>query len=144
MQTIIDSICDILGAQYATTPMTITNQPEGFDRPSFFVEFIQETRKDINYSSYEGAVSIQITYFAPLDEYYNVDTEAQYSAYETILGLFPRSIPVAGRYYYLDQIVGNMSGKEVMFTLNLNRYASRPAETPAAVASTIEINIQEG
>jgi hypothetical protein len=144
MQTIIDSICDILKAQYTTTPIDITNQPEGFNRPSFFVEFIQETRKDMNYYAYEGAVSVQVTYFAPLDEYYNVDTEAQYSAYETILGLFPRSIPVGDRYYYLDQIVGDMKGKEVMFTLDLTRRGSRPAETPAETADTIEINLQEG
>jgi len=143
MQTIIDAICDILAAQYPAFPIDITNQPEGFNRPSFFVEFIQETRADMNYSTYSGTVSIQITYFAPIDEYYNTDTENQYGVYETVLNLFPQSIPVGDRFYCLDQITGSMKNHDVFFTLNLTRYASRTAGTPAQVASDIEINIQE-
>jgi hypothetical protein len=143
MQTIIDAISDLLVAQYPTFPMNITNQPEGFDRPSFFIEFIQETQTDVNYSVHSGTVSIQITYFAPIDEYYNDDTENQLSVYETVLGLFPRSLPVGDRYYYINTIVGNMKDHEVFFTINLTRYASRPAETSAPVATSIEINLQE-
>lgn len=144
MQDIIDAIRDILHTQYPNVPVLCTNQPEGFDRPSFFVEFIQETRHDENYWTTAGEMPIQITYFAPTDEYYNADTANQYSVYETVMGLFPRSIPVGDRYYYLNQITGNKRDHEIFFTLTLTRYTNRPIPTPDAPATELNLNLQGG
>lgn len=143
MQDIIDAISDILVAKYPDIYIYDSYQPEGFNRPSFFIELIQETRTDENYNTTAGKIAVQITYFAPVDERHNCDTEKQYSTYEEVMDLFPHSIKVGSRYYYLDQISGGLTNNEVVFTLNFTRRSSRPQGNPAKPATTIHIDLQE-
>jgi hypothetical protein len=143
MQDIVDAVCAALAAKYSGVPIEIKNRGEGFKRPSFFVEFIVETQTDMNRTTFESDPSIQITYFAPEDDYSNTDVSDQYAKYEEIKGLFSASssLQVGSNFFYIESLSGGPRQNEIYITINLKRYGSRPQPAPAEAATTLELTL---
>lgn len=143
MQTIIDAISDKIAALYPDLYVYIDNIPEGFERPSFFVEFIQETSSPMNATTYLREISIQITYFGPLDNYYNVDVPTQYAVYEVIRTAFSGNtyIQVGDRAVKIAKFTGSNKNHEVFFEIDLETTDSNIPVDTSQLMGEININI---
>jgi hypothetical protein len=95
---------------------------EGFSRPSFYVNLVQEIQTDKNKAFYARSITINITYYAPLNSISNYpDRAQQYSAYETLRSLFSSSyFQVGSKVVKIRQLTGGPKGKEIYLGLNLD------------------------
>jgi hypothetical protein len=117
--------------------------PEGFKRPSFFVQFIQETETNLNRWVYERAIPLEIVYFSPLDDYSNRDITDQDTVYETVKGLFSDGyITVGDRARKISQITGGPRNNEIYLNLQIDTTESRTEPTYDTV-HTVTTTIKE-
>jgi hypothetical protein len=118
---IITAISTLI-AQKTDAPIFLSNQGEGFKRPSFFISQINSGTKDLNKFTIDNNIFIQIVYFAPWDDYENVDAVNQNDMSDLVKGIFKvgyfmvgdRAVKIAP-----NGITGGPRDAEVYITLNL-------------------------
>lgn len=143
---IINAINVVIVSKFPTVPVYVSNQGEGFKRPSFFITYVQGTTEDLNRWIYNNNLLIQIIYFAPLDDYKNVDAINQYDTSDTLKKAFAQGfVQVGDRAAKIKKITGGPRDSEVYLTLDIDLTDERiDTSTPAATAGNVNINIKGG
>jgi hypothetical protein len=130
IQNIIDEINGLILSKFPASTFYIQNIPEGFERPSFFIELISSGSEDNNISITEEEMSIQIVYFAPVDDYYIADSKNQYLVSDTVKNIFRKGyINVGDRAVKITKTTGGPRDNEVYISINLQYFEDRPMDT---------------
>jgi hypothetical protein len=140
IQGIIQAVSNLILSKYPGYPIYLEDLQEGFDRPSFYVPFIQETQTDQNKAFYARNIIIYIIFYAPLGGNNNPDKEAQYGVYETLRDLFSSGyFKVGDRAVKIRQLTGGPKGKEIYLGLNLDLTGSRQPSEQGDIAGSLEL-----
>lgn len=132
LKEIITAMSTLIAANFTET-IYIQNQGEGFERPSFFITHFLSGTDDLSRYVYNNNIQIQIVYFAPWDEYKNVDAFNQYDTSDTLKKIFAEGYFMVGdRAVKVNGITGGPRNSEVYLTLALSITDSRniPADAP--------------
>lgn len=146
LTSIINAICALIAGQFPEAPVNVNNLGEGFGRPSFFVTHIQSATDDLNRWVYNNNILIQIVYFAPLDDYKNVDSLNQYDTFDQLKKIFAQGYFMVGdRAAKIKQLTGGPRNAEIYLTLNIDLTDEKvDTSTPAVIAGEINLNLQGG
>lgn len=128
MIKIVDSISEILIRHYPTHTQYIQEIPKGFERPSFFIEFIDNRMETLNKLVYKDTLLIKITYFIKKNEYGMVDKLKQMEEVRRLRDLFNiLSIPVIGtdRHMKVEGLELITVDEEIVLHLELSLTDSR-------------------
>lgn len=118
---ILNAICEAVAAQFKTAPIYINNIAKGFERPSFLVKSTNFTDTDMTNGSFRRHSSFQIVYFAPKNEYDEVDGEMQYAAYIALSQIFQgQAFEVEDRFIKITQVQGAPRDAEVYLTVTFD------------------------
>lgn len=142
MQGIIDAVCNLILSEYPGYTIYQEDWQEGFDRPSFYVPFIQETQTDKNKTFYARNIIIYVVFYAPLSANNNPDKAVQYAVYENLRELFSSGyFQVGDRSVKIRQLTGGPKGKEIYLGLNLDVTGRRPEADPGELAGSLELHL---
>jgi hypothetical protein len=121
MERIINSISKQIMKDYPTTTQYIQKVPKGFNRPSFFVEFVDVNRAGISHDHYMDTFIFNIVYFANRNDYRVADKLEQLRELSKILNLFDTSIPIenSDRYAKIKNLSGNIVDEELRVNFEL-------------------------
>jgi hypothetical protein len=146
LNDVINSINAVIVEKFPSVPVEVNNQGEGFKRPSFFITNIQESTEDLTRWIYNNNMLIQIVYFAPLDDYNNVDSINQNDTSDTLKKAFAQGfIKVGDRAAKIKKITGGPRDAEVYLTLDIDLTDERiDTSEPAPIAGSVKINIKGG
>lgn len=128
MIKIVDSISEILIKHYPTHTQYIQEILKGFERPSFFIEFIDNQMETLNKLVYKDTFLIKITYFIKKNEYGMVDKLEQMEEVRRLRDLFNiLSIPVIGtdRHMKVEGLELITVDEEIVLHLELSLTNSR-------------------
>ncbi|MDR3595104.1 DUF6838 family protein [Clostridium sp.] len=140
---IITAISTLI-AQQSDAIVHLSNQGEGFERPSFFISQINSATKDMNKFTMDNNIFIQIVYYAPfVDDYTNVDAVDQYNMSDSIKEIFKIGyFTVGDRAVKVAQMTGGPRDKEVYITLNLTLTEDKqPTPTQVPMIGTVKLNL---
>lgn len=143
MQEIIDGVCNLVLSKYPGYSIYLEEWQEGFNRPSFYIPFIQETQTDKNKGFYARNIMIQVIFYAPLNSNNNPDKTVQYDVYETLRELFSCGyFQVGTRKIKIRQLTGGPKGKEIYLGLNLDITGKRQDSSDQGdMAGSLEIHL---
>lgn len=146
LNEVIDSVNAVIVENFPDIEVNVTNQGEGFKRPSFFITSIQNTTEDMNRWIYNNNMLIQIVYFSPLDDYQNVDSINQNDTSDKLKKAFAQGfIKVGDRAAKIKNITGGPRDGEVYLTLDIDLTDERiDTSAPAETAGSVKINIKGG
>jgi hypothetical protein len=68
-QMIIDEVNRLIVEKYPNTPVYIDKVPDGFARPSFFIEFVIDNSDTVNKNTTFENLFLNVIYFGTEDEY---------------------------------------------------------------------------
>ncbi len=141
LNDIINTISTLIASK-TTEPIYTQNQGEGFQRPSFFINHISSRTDDVSHFAYKNNIYIQIVYYAPWDDYKNVDSTAQYAMNDTLKDIFKNGYFMMGdRAVKIAQLTGGPRDAEVYLTLNLNIIDDRNITEDSVLVGDVNINI---
>ncbi|MBW9158875.1 phage tail terminator family protein [Clostridium tagluense] len=145
LMDIINSISTLIAKKSEAT-IYIQNIGEGFDRPSFFISNINNGTDDLNRAVINNNIFIQIVYFAPWDNYENVDAENQYNTYDILMSIFKKGyFKVGDRAVKIAQLTGGPRGAEIYLTLNLNITEQKQDDViESPMANEVLLNLKGG
>jgi hypothetical protein len=116
---IITAISTLI-AQNNDLTVYIQNVGKDFERPSFLISHINGSTNDLNRNVLDNNIFIQIVYYAPWDEYDNVDAENQYNMHDTLKEIFKKGyFKMGDRAVKIIQLTGGPRDAEIYLTLNL-------------------------
>lgn len=132
-------------------PYTVYVQrcPKDFVRPSFWIQHIRTSRRDVNRSTVEKTVYFTITCFTPLDEHFAVDPEELIELQEAIIQLFSAGyLNVGDRAIKIKSSSGGIDIDRAYVDLQFEFYDDRFDETDdaetAPIMGDISLNLKEG
>ena len=118
---IIEAICDTIKYRFPDNPIYIMQMPQGFKRPSFYVNIIGFTDRDLNLNGIKRNMAIEIVYFANQNKQNVVDAVQQLTAFQTILNIFHgQCITVKDRCPKISKVHSEIRSNEVYLSLNLD------------------------
>lgn len=94
------------------TRIYVSKVPDGFVRPSFFVDLVFDRPDELSRWVYEGRVQWQITYFADEDNSGNPDAFAQYEMLANLMNALTASPSITGPdgvVYQVEDVQGSAS-----------------------------------
>lgn len=94
MIDILNAICKTIAKEFPKSPIYIDNLPQGFLRPSFYVELVNSRDEDLNSTAQLREMTFQIMYFGIKDEFDNVSTIDMYSTWNVLERIFYRALKV--------------------------------------------------
>lgn len=94
MINILNAICETIASQFKKSPIYIDTLPQGFVRPSFYIELVNSKDTDWNSTTQNRQMTFQIMYFGRKDDFNNVSTLELYSTWHTLERLFYRTLKV--------------------------------------------------
>lgn len=100
MIEILNAICETIASKFKTNPIYIDTLPQGFVRPSFYIELVNSRDTDFNTTAQNRQMTFQIMYFGNKDSFNNVSTLELYSTWGILERLFYRAL----RVNYEDRI----------------------------------------
>lgn len=95
MINILNAICETIAKDFQDCPIYIDNLPQGFVRPSFYIELVNSRDIDWNATSQNRKMTFQIMYFGEKDDFNNVSTLELYSIWDILDRSFYRSLRVS-------------------------------------------------
>jgi hypothetical protein len=126
---IIDRVNELILQKYPSHTFYIEDIPEGFERPSFFIEQVVGGTSDVNKTIVGEDVSIQIVYFAPVDDYYLTDAPTRLQVSENIKDIFRKGyIAVEDRAIKVTELTGGSRNNEVYLSVSFGYQETRPAD----------------
>lgn len=94
MINILNAICETIASEFKKKPIYIDTLPQGFVRPSFYIELVNSKDTDWNMTVQNRQMTFQIMYFGQKDAFNNVSTLEMYSTWNTLERLFYRTLRV--------------------------------------------------
>lgn len=138
---IITAISTLIAANFEET-IYIQDQGEGFNRPSFYITHIASNTDNMSRYVYDNEIQIQIVYFAPWDDYQNVDIVTQYNVYDKIKKIFAEGyFKMGDRAVKVNQLNGGPRDAEIYLTLNLTITDQKQIPPEAPVADEVFLNM---
>lgn len=147
---VINSIRALIAGNFPGVLVYVNNQGEGFARPSFFISFVTSATKNLSKLVFNNLFTIQVVYFAPLDDYKNVDAENQWATWDTLKTTFGNGFFNAGTgVAKIINITGAPRGAEIYLNINLQITEQRPdtnndMSSNVPLMENVQLNIQEG
>jgi len=141
---IITAISTLI-AQNNDLTVYIQNVGKDFERPSFLISHINSATNDLNMNVIDNNIFIQIVYYAPWDEYQNVDAVNQYNMHDTLKGILKKGFFKMGdRAVKIMQLTGGPRDAEIYLTLNLTITEQKQDDVqPVAMANKLIFNLKE-
>jgi hypothetical protein len=152
-QKIIDTVNQLLVNQYPTFTVYIQKVPEGFERPSFFIQQVTEDSSDFSVSLTNENLILQLVYFAPVSDYYIEDELNQLTVHGMLKIIFNKGfINVEDRAIKIKNNQGFTRDNEAYRTLEFDYIEGRPTDSditgipPASVPNmdNIVLNLNQG
>lgn len=94
MIDVLNAICETIASKFTKNPIYIDNLPQGFIRPSFYIELVNSRDTDLNTTAQNRQMTFQIMYFGRKDNFNNVSTLELYSVWNILEKLFYRALKV--------------------------------------------------
>lgn len=142
---IITAINIVLVASYPDYKVYVQRCPKDFKRPSFLLENVRTSRRDINRTTVEKTVYFKITCFINVDEYYRSDTDALSEIQEAVMQLFSVGHVIVGdRAIKVQSSTGGNEYDRAYVDLQFEYFDNRTdaADTMPLVAS-VKTNLEE-
>ena len=99
MINILNAICETIAKDFSKYPIYIDNLPQGFVRPSFYIELVNSKDIDWNTTIQNRQMTFQIMYFGEKDDFNNVSTLELYSTWSILERNFYRTLEVGKKEY---------------------------------------------
>ena len=99
MIDVLNAICETIASKFTKNPIYIDNLPQGFVRPSFYIELVNSRDTDLNTTAQNRQMTFQIMYFDRKDSFNNVSTLELYSTWGILERLFYRALKVNYKDY---------------------------------------------
>lgn len=119
--------------------------PKDFKRPSFLIEYVRTSRRDMNKSTVEKTVYLKITCFVEKDAYYRSDTDELAEIQEKIMQAFTeRHLTVNDRAIKMQSSTGGFEEDMAFIDLQCTYFDNRTdaVDTTPLVAS-VNTNLEE-
>ncbi len=143
------AIRGLIAQNFSNVPIYTSNQGEGFARPSYLVSLVTTDTKNMSKLVFNNLITIQIVYFAPLDDYKNVNVENQWATWDTLKSIFDVGFftTVKGVAKIIN-ITGAPRNGEIYLNINLQITEQRvdvnnDMSSNVPLMENIEFNIQE-
>ena len=94
MINILNAICETIAKDFSKHPIYIDNLPQGFIRPSFYIELVNSKDIDWNTTTQNRQMTFQIMYFGEKDDFNNVSTLEIYPVWNVLERIFYRTLRV--------------------------------------------------
>lgn len=143
---IITEINRLIADSFPVYAVYIQRCPKDFIRPSFFLEYIKTSKRDVNRTVVEKTVYITITCFEKIDKYYRSNpcklTELQEKALELFNSGF---ISVGDRAIKVQSSTGGLDLDCAYIDLQFEYFDNRTdAEDTTPLMKSVTTNLQEG
>ena len=99
MVNILNAICETIAKEFTENPIYIDNLPQGFVRPSFYIELVNSRDTDWNTIAQNRQMTFQVMYFGMKDNFGNVSTLDLYSVWNILERIFYRTLKVKDNDY---------------------------------------------
>lgn len=144
---IIDAINDLLLTKYPEYTHYIEEIPQGFERPSFYIQAVTDSWQDANRATTIENPSFQVVYFANVDAHNLSSVSERLGVYSAVKNLFkPGYVMTEGKAIKLAEngFKGEIRDNEVFFTLDFEYFEDRPRnEVDYPLAAEVKVNIKE-
>lgn len=115
----IEAICDNIKLRFPANPIYIMQMPQGFKRPSFYVNLVGFSDRDLCKNGLRRKVIFDVVYFAGQDAKGIVNTVQQFTAYQRLIQIFQgQSLQVKDRYLKITGVDGSPRDAEVYLTIS--------------------------
>jgi len=129
-------------------PYTVYVQrcPKDFVRPSFWIQHIRTSRRDVNRSTVAKTVFFTITCFAPLDKHNRVNPEELMEFQEDVIQLFADDfLTVGDRAIKVQSSTGGIDDDRAYIDLQFEFFDNRSdAVDDTSLIRSVEIKLEEG
>lgn len=123
---ILQSICDHIKVAFPAQPIYIMQVPQGFKRPSFYVNLIGFSDRDLCKNGIRRNIAFEIVYFAEQDSKGITNPVTQLVAFERLMQLFQQqSLQAQDRHLKITRVDGSTRDSEVYLTVSFE-YAFTP------------------
>lgn len=99
MVNILNAICETIAKEFTENPIYIDNLPQGFIRPSFYIELVNSRDTDWNTIAQNRQMTFQVMYFGRKDNFNNVSTLEIYSVWNILERIFYRTLKINDNEY---------------------------------------------
>lgn len=141
-----DAIRKILVDTFPLVPrIYMNNVPDGFKRPSFYLEYVFDRSDDLSQFIVEKRIMWQIVYFGLVDDAQNVDKLSLLDVLETMEKTFGETAALTGpdgSVFHIEGLEGAKRDKELYMSLTLTAETTRimpTHETMGEVANDMNI-----
>ena len=151
---LLNSVCKVLADHYPNTPVRISEVPQHFKRPCFFITLVTSSQTVKTKRVYQNDPNFQIVYFGERNEADQVKAEPLYQMQEELTALFLLRltvpvIPVEGvtekqRYAKIESFSSDIRHGEgaVYAKLVLNFTDDIPQNEDYEVIETVELDTE--
>lgn len=117
-----------------------------FDRPSFLIEYIKTSKRDVNRNTVEKTSYFTITGFEKTDKYYRSDQNELINIQENVLELFSSGYVLVGdRSIKVKSSTGGLDLDRAYIDLQFEFFDNRTdAEDTTPLITSVTTNLQEG
>lgn len=149
LSEVINSIRELIASNFPNTPVYISNTGSGFNRPSFFINYVNSNTVNLSKLVFNNLITIQIVYFAPLDDFKNVDSKNQWETFDTLKSIFDIGFfQVEDNFAKIINITGAPRSAEIYLNINLQITEQRvdfdnDLGTGIPTIGDVKVNIQE-
>lgn len=140
------AINEIIIKPYPDSTVYVQACPKGFDRPSFWLEFVRHTQIDVSRNTVEKTVYFSITCFAQVDNHYRSDPDELSAIHDNVISLFDKGyINVGDRAIKVKSSTGGMDIDRAYIDLQFEFFDNRTDEREdLPLIASVHTNIKEG
>lgn len=140
-----DEVNKLLISKYEGFTVYINDEPQEFDRPSFYIKYITNSPTQINYATIKETDHFLVTYFAPVNEYFLTDKLNMLNVTNEVLQLFrPGFIKVNDRAINVKASSGGSNRDEAYIDLQFEYFEDRILNPPTYdLIQNINMNLKE-
>lgn len=145
LRELYDGINRLLISSYPTVVVYTERQPKDFTRPSFLIEHIRTSKRDINCKTIEKTSYFTITGYLKVDSYYRSNSLELMELQDNVLNLFNQGyIKVGDRAVKLNGSSGGIDVDKIYIDLQFECRDDRMVDNDnEPIIKTIITSIQE-
>ena len=140
---VLQSICDHVKSQFPTNSIYIMQVPQGFKRPSFYVNLVGFSDMDLCKDGLRRQAVFEVVHFAQQDAKGVVNPVIQLAAYEQLMQVFQKqSLPVKDRFLKITRVDGSTRDSEVYLTISFEYTFTPETAIPVDLELMQKLNIK--
>ena len=143
---ILTAINVIIAENYPDRTVYVQACPKDFKRPSFLLEYVRLSRRDVNFTTFEKTAYFTITCFISVDKHFRSDMDELVDLQEDILKLFAAGyVNVGNRAIKVKSSTGGIDFDRAYIDLQFEYFDNRTeAEDQTPLVESVQTEIQEG